>query len=659
MAEAPARQSEEEARQTEKHAPGENRERAPTDVPQTPPRSELMSVWSRPEPKYRYRAIILLVVNLLFFCGLCVFTNWLHVGKPFDFTPASYGEPMRFWGEQTQNLNDFILFPINVSQTPMHGVVLGLLLASIVAIPISVSLLYGFKSAVPFSLAVLVFAHMPWMCVTLIGSCILASVRPFRMSFRFGSALLALLPVLLYLYLATRPTPEQAATFATPDEKLLLVAPWALAIVAACVMMGAILAISRLVNYRPGAVAPVMAIMFGTPAVLFHMHVGIDELDYRVLEARYGPRAAVFEPVRDVTHEVSTMFARWNEAAQPDDPRRGILAEILSGRVEALAALKQQVAQRLLRDFLGQRRAAVVACVQFIANHPGSRYVPNVLFIQGRVLDTRLDERRLFTEGTRIRRELYSDFPHVQSESVWSALLNEYPHSPLFVAANLRLAQLELRRGEARAAMRLLNKLDTWRSDSVESEQSAGDPSTRPSLRGLLTPTDPETSLGFDPEPYLLEARRLRELITNNRNDPHYGVEPLVTFARLDPHRRMYPIQLRRLASEFRDSLLYDNLVVRWAATLPNRARRADQLEACIGFFTSGDALPEAMFRLADLEIQTLGNENATRREAGVARMRAVAERFPDTYWGWEAAERLRILQPKEDAAVPEGDTPS
>jgi len=96
--------------------------------------------------------------------------------------------------------------------------------ASIVAVPISVAILYGFIYALPFLAAVLVFAHMPWMGLTLLASCIIASVRPFRLSFRFGAGLAGMLPVIVYLILATRSTPQQMGMFSSPDQKLLLAA---------------------------------------------------------------------------------------------------------------------------------------------------------------------------------------------------------------------------------------------------------------------------------------------------------------------------------------------------------------------------------------------------------------------------------------------------
>lgn len=600
----------------------------------------IVDVWSRTQSKYRIRAILLLLLNLVLFCGLCIFTHWLHFGRPFDFSWAGYTAPMKFWGEQTQNLNDFVLYPISVEQTPMHGVVLGLLVASIVAIPISVAILYRFLFALPFAAAVLVFAHMPWMALTLVGCCILAAVRPFRLSFRFGAALVGMLPVILYLYLATRSTPHQIGTYASPSQQLSLAAPWILAIIAACVMLGAILGIARVVNYRPGAVAPVMAVMFATPAILFRLGVGVDEVHYRILEAEYGPRAPRFA-VRDVSDKIFAMFE-----TRLDTPTRQELLGVFAGRIESLLALHERLTHALWREFLADRREAYEACRAFIADHPDSRYVPSVLYIQGCLLDTRLDVRKSLPPSAPPRRELYSDYPHVQSEETWLALLTGYADSPLAVAARLRLAQLNLRRGDVADALELLQHVRSHPTDHAATQAS-----TQPSHRRWLRGSAPETSLAFDPEPYLREARRLRELILANQDDPAYGPTPLQKLAGLDPHRQTYRQQLLHLADQYRDARLYDNLVVLWAASLSDRDQRIAAFDACIRDFPDGDAVAEAMFRLAELEIQDRGEDQEARRQVGVARMRVVSERFADSRWGRAAADRLRILQPVEESA--------
>ena len=618
-------------------------------APLSPPPAEAggpehSDVWSWTSRKYRFRTIALLLVNLALFCGLCTFTHWLHVGQPFQFSWQSYRDPLRFWGPQTQSLYDFILFPISVDQTPIYGVVVGLLVASIVAVPISFSILYRFRSSIPFCAAVFILAHMPWMAVTLVGSCILASVPPFRMKFRFGSALVGLLPVLLYLVLATRGATESLGASISPERKLLLTAPWLLSILAACTMLAVIIFIARLVNYRPGAVAPVVAVMFATPALLFHVYVGADELTYRVLESEYGPRSSRFEPVQDATETILDFFHRRTEPGTEPSAQRSVLLALWSARPEDQSAVKHRISTRLQVELMKDRQEAYEACKDFIADHLGSRFVPNVLYIQARALDTRLDEWRFVGESA--QRELYTDFPHVQSEPVWTNLLTQYPNSPLAVVARLRVAQLRLRKGDAAGALEALGPPAPVLSGGAV-------PGSPPPARPLLRTTPPEATLDFEPEPYLLEIRRLRELILGNLpdpNDPTRGVEPLQALASLDPHRRGYKDQLRRLADRYRDTLLYDNLVVRWAGAHADRQERATTLAQCLERLhglSAHDALPEAMFQLADLEVQAMGSGNEGTRAAGIDRLRAVARDYEHTCWAKLAEERLKIFNPQ------------
>ncbi|MGD8451067.1 MAG: hypothetical protein PVJ57_04555 [Phycisphaerae bacterium] len=590
------------------------------------------TVWSRSERKYRVRAIVLLAMNFALFCGLCVFIHWLHFDRPFDFSLSSYLAPMRFWGEQTQNLNDFVLYPVSVEQNPMHGVVLGLLVASIVAVPISVSILYRFPFALPFAGAVLVFAHMPWMALTLVACCVLAAVKPFRLSFRFGAALVGMLPVILYLYLATRGTPAQIGTYASPDQKLLLTAPWVLAIIAAVVMLAVILLISRIVNYRPGAVGPVMAVMFVAPAIIFTKYVGVDEVSYRVLEAEYGPRAQRWR--LDVTEDCLEIVR-----ARLSEPTGEPLVGLLFGQPEIQAAVSRQMFRWLLRDLLTDQREVYEECKDFIADYRHSRYVPNVLYIQGWALDLRLGAPRILADGATIQRELYSDFSHVQSEETWLTLAEQHPDSPLAAAARLRLAQLRMRRGAVDEALALLDEAQR-RAAAPAATQSASQPTPRP----WLAEDVPERSLGFDPQPYIREAQHLAELIRANRPDPRYGDAPLVELAALDSRRPGYGDQLQQLAHRYRDALLYNNLVVAWAASQPDPQQRAQQLERCLQAFPDGDARAEALFRLAEIELQARGPDQERIRLAGVAHLREIVEHFGASYWGGEATERLRIL---------------
>ena len=611
---------------------------------------EIVDVWSRIQPKYQIRAVSLLILNILLFCGLCIFTHWLHFGKPFEFSLWSYIAPSRFWDSAAPNLNDYILSPINVVEVPLHAIVLGLVVAVMVAVPIAVSILYRFPAALPFMLAVLIFAHMPWMAATLAASCVLASIRPFRMKFRFGSALVGLLPVLLYLYLSTRGTPDQLANYGAPTQKSLLIAPWLIAILGAAVMLGVVLLISKLVNYRPGAVAPVLTIMFALPVGLFHLEIGADELAYRVLESQYGPRSERFLPrkeTRETENAIYTLIAGEINKSFTGNIRSNLRA-LWSLQPEKLAELKRTVSRRLLADFLADRAEAYEACNRFRNDYPQSRYVPTVLYMQARILDTRLDEAKLADEAP--VRELYSDFPHAQSQDIWEELWVKFPNTPFAVQAGLNVAELQLRAGNVNGAT---TQLEDVLNLSIKPKSTP--PTTQPGLRSLLVRAEPESHLDFQPEPYRQEATRLLELIRRNRDDPKYGNAPLVELAALDPRRIGYLPQLRRLAEKYPDSMLYDNLMVRWAAGLPDPNEREAALEGCLRTYTTGDAIPEALWRLANLDLQVFGTNDAARREKGMERYRRIVSEYPETCWAKRAIDRLSVLKP---AGTENGSTP-
>lgn len=592
-------------------------------------------VWSRTEPKYRVRAAVLLVVNLLLFCGLCAFTHWLHRAQLFEFTWDSYFAPMNFLTSQSPNLNDFILYPIDVTKVPTHAFVLGLLVAAIVAVPILVSILYRFPAALPFIAAVFVFAHMPWMAVTLTASCILASVPPFRMRFRFGSALVGLMPVLLYLYLATRGGTDLLDQ-ASPAQRALLAAPWILAVLAACLMLGIVLLISRAVNYRPGAVAPVLAVMFATPVALFFTKVGGDELWYPILENEYGPRSQRFEPSRDARPIVRGLGQRIFSDPELYDRYAADLMDAAQGRPNPLRRL---VLQQMQIEFLSERAAAHEALRRFRqVDFPDSRYAPAVLYLNARIMDMRLDERA-FDLATP-RRDLYTDFPHVQSESLWRELFDRYPHSQLAAVAGLRLAQLHLRAG------RIVQALDTLQATiQISAPRAERGPASAPGGGSPLNPIPAEETLDFDPRPYLREARRLEELIRLNGADPTHGSAPLRALACLDPRRPGFAAQLRELALRYPDALLADNLRVLLAGNAPGSADRVAQLGRLARELPSdSDALPEALFRLAEIELAA--TVDGEKRTLGLTRLRGIAEQYPQSFWASQALDLLERMVP-------------
>ncbi len=223
---------------------------------------------------------MLLAVNVLLFAGVGCFAYWIRSGVVF--APAMEGyrdqfvQTFNFGRHTTVSLADLLIAPISIQDVPMQIPIIGLLMATLIAIPILVSILYRFWSSLPFILVVGVLAVMPWLAITLLGSCIIASIRPFSMRFRFISGVAGLVPIVVYLALAWHGSAELVMGRFDPIDRVKFIAPWVLAIVAATLLFAIVLTIAKLVDYRPGALTPLLALMVGLPVGVFAFRVGLD-----------------------------------------------------------------------------------------------------------------------------------------------------------------------------------------------------------------------------------------------------------------------------------------------------------------------------------------------------------------------------------------------
>ena len=582
---------------------GRGREHAasmPADEPSLGPSAVLIDVWSRTGHKYRIRSVVLLGVNVLLFAAVGCFTFWLRSGEFFAPTMDGYldqlAQAFNFRGGTTVTLVSFLLEPISVQQVPMQIPIVGLLMAALIAIPILVAILYRISSSLPFIAVVGFLAVMPWLAITLLGSCIIASIRPFRTKFRFMSALLGLVPTVIYLVLAWKGSAESLAGIVDPIDRIKFVAPWALAIVAATVVFAIVLALAKLVDYRPGAITPLLAVMFGLPVALFEFHVGRDELHYRILERLSD------EWFSDVDASLSLEQAVRQKWQRHPWPRPSL---------DRLREIEEIMWQFELAADMGPRRSELTRlqndlarrCTEFHNQFPGSRYTPNALFIKARALDTRVDVAE-FRRTKWVR--YYSDFPNAVSRNTWRMIAENRPDSVLGAVALLRLAQLDVRDADIDRAKdklsTLLNRFDQPR----ESDQPA--PVRGGMLGGVLSRDIPESSLAIDFDRILLEANRLYSLLTQN-NDPIYGYDPFSRprdpdhplwfgLASLDPRSESYIANLQALIEAYPNCQLMDNFELEIARATSSLSLRIERLQACLLRYPSRDAVPEALFRL-------------------------------------------------------------
>jgi hypothetical protein len=556
--------------------------------------------WSRPGRKYRVRAVVLLAVNVLLFAGVGCFAFWLRSGCSFAPGMEGYGDQLaltfQFTGEKGVSLGSLLLEPISVERVPMQIPILGLLMAALIAVPILVSILYRFWACLPFIAIVGLLAVMPWLAITLTASCVIASLPPFRTPFRFVSALLGLLPAVIYLVLASRGTAQVVAGRIDPIDTIKFVAPWLLAIVAAASLFAIVLAIAKLVDYRTGTLTPLLALLFGLPVLLFEFHVGRDELHFRLLEALGNAYSEEVDTRADLTRAA---LRAWERHPLPRPRWQDVYAREAAKWQRALAEdLEPFQTELVLHQVELEHR-----CDEFHRAFPDSRYVCGVLYLRARVLDLRIDVEEFRRTGW-IR--FYDDVPSPASHRTWSILAENLSNSALGDLAQLRIAQFDARSGKVDQAMDTLTRLRARRDFGEQAgESSLGFERTK----GALTRAEPEAGLPILPQRTLLDANRLLDLCASNR-DPKFGDVPLSGPVRteqivwfglldLDPRHAEYPKNLDKLRVRYPGCQLEDNIELEFAKQASPAAAQVNRLDALLSKFPRGDSRPEALLRLS------------------------------------------------------------
>ncbi len=539
------------------------------------------------------------------FGGMCCFMYWLRYGWPFPPSHeeyiANFQNTLNFAGHVQITLHDLFMQPISLQLVPMQSVVIGLLIASLVSIPILVSILYRFRFSIPFCVMVSVLAVMPWLGVTLLLSCLIAAYGRLKLKFRFAAALLGLVPIGVYFFTASRGSfaPEDVLT--PQIERALVVAPLLMSALASCALMVVVLTIARVVDYRPGAIAPLLAIMFLTPWFLFMQIVGRDELHYRLFERHYGPQSIEYFAAADAG-EVSRSIARrlkirLGPAAPPTaELERAALHFFQSQRdgadgsnPEEVPGLRAAVEAEWLEHLQACARwqyRVDVESDKFLRDFPDSRYWPCVLYIKGRALDMRIDSKA-FQQAGLLR--FHADFPSVASRAAWDALANNFPNSPLAKVARFRLARLHARAGDIDQAIHELAAVENSRTQREQGESDAR------TLEGLLAKKPPEASLADEHLNFEDRASEMLEFLRRNRSAP-FGDAPLIAYLNCDARHAKHAQNLESILQRFPKCAITDNIELQRA--LVRTEDRVGELEKLRDRFPDGDTSAEVLFRL-------------------------------------------------------------
>ncbi len=591
-------------------------------------RRSIEDVWSRTEPKYRRRAIVLLIINVCLFAGLGSVAYWLRTGVVFAPRVEGYAEQLANTFNPTTNNEHtptgLSLGPISVRQVPMMIPVLGLILAALVSIPILVTMLYRITCALPFVAVVGFIAVMPWLAIALLASCLLVSLSPLRFRSRFASCLLSLLPVVLYFFMASRQESAAVDALADPADRVKLLAPLIVAMIASAVVMGIALIIARIVNYRPGVIAPLLAALFLTPAALFEFQVGRDELHYRLLEREFGPGSEYF-----VSEQIGDAFEMAVDRAVAEKTNDHASYEAVRAAVELKWLFALDADADLL--FTAYQDRAALAADRFLRLFPDSCYAPCALFIQGRALDMRVNLNRF-----REKHELafYDDFPNARSRRCWQLIESSFPNSSTAADALLRLATLDVRGGRVDDAIARLESLEKAFGSS---DPPADDPVAGTPMDALMQRESAEESLAIVVGQKAPAGRRLSQLLQRNR-DPLWGDDPLVSMMQLDPQSTFYAHNLRGILDRYPACQLADNIELAIALAHRSASERIESLERCVAEHSDGDAWCASLYEL--------GLAHQTHRSMPKARESydRVVNTCGDSVWPEQARARLRQL---------------
>ena len=603
---------------------------------------QIIDVWSRTAPKYRRRAVLMLSVSALLFGGLCCFTYWLRTGDVFPWASDDYSDIMlrsfRPAGAGQVTLSDFLSTPISVKDVPIHGVIMGLLFATLSSIPILVAILYRFPSSIFFALMVVFLAAMPWLGITVLGGCVLASLPKLRFNFRFASALLGLIPVGIYFIMASW---EPVGTRAKPVEnQALFYAPWVLALLSSCVICALTLAMARLINYRPGGISPSMGVLFAIPVILFHTRVGRDELEYRILERSVGLGSrSHFRSINvgaAAEHEAMGVWSNTRETSF-EDIKRPILA---------------RMRESLLLEMENDRARAAADCDAFMERFSQSKYVPNVLFLKGQALDLRVNYTKF--DGQNIL-EFRADAPSLASQRIWQTLEEKFPNHELTAMALYKLGWLRARQERFDEAAILLSEM----IDRFEVSRATTRPARVMAMdrASMFQRASTAQSLGLETDVLISQAKRLTEMIRACRTDafrpepevfvraaPDLKVHPLGLLLSLDDTHPDYEANLTGIAKHFPDSQAARYAEIRLVQMEPAVSRRISRLRILSETLSGRPAGAEAMFYLADVLQEDVIMDEARTVYGELIKV------YPDSCWSALAKERLASLALAERA---------
>ncbi len=394
-----------------------------------------------------------------------------------------------------------------------------------------------------------------------------------------------------------------------------------LAIFAFCVLGVSVVAslaaaaASARMNFRSGYLAHVGGVL--ATAVLVYTVAGVtpSRLEANLVLAVYSPDKLIEGRLGEgFTSGVALM-------ADPDMARGKQLGHVF----EAL-------------QFVDQRRAeAVTACDRYLKRFPGAAQAADVMLLKAAMHNARVDMRALKHFN---RLECYFNMITPEGAEVFENLVDRFPGTAQSALARFHFAEWEFQSGKITEAHKtyllaekeLAEVLPTgYRPVEVKPPRTPAD----------LFGRDEAARIALHNRAYdaLVTARRRRALIANNRD---YGWQPLTRFAGLDPRLEDFDAKATQLASDYRDSLVADNVKVALAAHMPDPVERAAALDHLLTEYPTSDVRDEMLLLLAKARLA--GDLSGDGRGKAETALRRLLADHPESTWAPEARDMLERL---------------
>ena len=501
-------------------------------------------------------------LNLAVFCAAGAFWQYLASGQGLDFSLSSYRRGL------AAPLGEVLLRPLTVFAHPWMVFVVGVLLGAMLFAPILISVFYRLAFAALFVAAVAVLGHAPVLAAALGVGCLLAAWTHLRSDMPFLAVLLGLAPVAAYLYFFALFGSDSSAV--QPLQRLILAAPFVLAVVVAVVAGAVSLGLARVTGFRPDMVWPVLVVLVAVPVAAFYARVGPAELEYALIIEPLAAGDAVFEPLAMDT---------WS-------------------RQNRTEGLNPQTLQIRIQDDLQLRRQTLIGrCQQFVSRYPGSDRAPAALWVAAQATSLQLDGPALQVGLIKCS----ASYPEPVSAGLWQRLADEYPGSPHASLAYWRLGELAMRRRDVHQAYQHLNKAQEGLAGraAAAAGPTSGEWAGEVFTSGPAVPADRYYAEGA------FAVRRLVWLMDSNDvlNDVP-SAEALAAYLDCNPHDTGYLEGLSQLAGVYEETHLGDNLKLAVALACPNLYDRAETL-ILLADQPDSDAAIEANYELGRLAMRT------------------------------------------------------